>query len=92
MAANDIVEMTQDLHGEELRQLDLVLEKAGAVTLSQMRDRGYRLVLKLLSRKTLSKEEDIYLLKAVVENQDERFSESDLRKAEEILERSADAT
>lgn len=85
MAANDMVEMMQGVTGDDLAKIDRFLEQIGAATLSQLRDKGFRRAIQLMSLRKLKKEEDAYLLKSLIDSQDERFSSAQLLQAEKLL-------
>ena len=86
-AANDVVEMTREVSGNDLKKIDSVLGNAGAITLSQARDRSFRRTVQLLSSfKVIKRSEDAHLLKEIVDNQDERFSSEQLERAGSLLE------
>ena len=85
MATNDLLEMTGDITGADLEMFDQALSIAGAATLSNLRDKNYRKVIKLLAQKKIKNEVDLYLLKSVADNQDPKFSASQLKMIDEIL-------
>lgn len=86
MGFNDFVEMTQGISGKDLSVIDSLLEKHGAYTLSQARDKGYCRVMQLLTFSKIKRESDAYLLKGMIDSTDSRFSEDQLIKMEELLE------
>jgi hypothetical protein len=61
-AANDMVEMTKDLAGADLKRLEVLLREAGAPSLESMLFRRYRQVMVLLARKEIRTEEECRLL------------------------------
>ena len=88
MGANDMLEMTQDLQGENLSKIDDVLRKYEAATITQLRDKSFKKVIQLLSKKQVTKEEDVFLLKGILDSNDERFTETQLDLAQSILDSS----
>jgi hypothetical protein len=65
-AARDLVEMREDLAGEQLAGLDARLARAGVPTLSLMRDRRYRSLLAALSRGRIESDDEFRLVNGFV--------------------------
>lgn len=86
MGANDFVEMTQDISGDDLAAIDKVLEGCGAYTLSQARDKNYRRAIQLLSFSRIKKESDAFLIKGIVATPDARFSDEQIAALDMLLE------
>ncbi len=66
-AANDMLEATGDIAGDELNRLNTVLSDKGLPTLSNMRDKSFKKVIQLLSRNKLKSEDEWRLLRAFTE-------------------------
>ena len=81
-AANDLVEMSQHLAGKDLAKLDKKLEELNLPSLSSMREKGYRELLKILSRNKIRNEDEWYLVKSYLDS--EMLNEQQLSKAFEI--------
>ena len=57
-AAADMVEMCQDITGEQLADLDSLLNEKGFPSLSEMRDRGLRRLREILSKERIRSDDD----------------------------------
>ena len=86
MGFNDLVEMLQDVSGDELQALDQILGENSAYTLTQARDSSFRRATQLMTLSKLKKETDAYLLKGIVDSSDTRFTEDQLAKMEQLLD------
>jgi hypothetical protein len=69
VAARDVVEMCQDIAGEELARLDSELASKGLPTMSAMRNATYRKALAVLARGRVRTEEEWHVLNGFVVNQ-----------------------
>ena len=70
-AVSDVVEMTQDLEGLALDDLEARLREAGAPSLRSMRDRRLRQVFQILNRGQVRNQDEWYVLTAVLSNTDD---------------------
>ena len=86
MGFNDLVEMTQDISGEDLQKIDDVLGQNGAYTLTQARDKAYCRAIQLMTFSSIKKDVDAYLIKGMVDSKDPRFTEAQLARMEELLQ------
>ena len=85
-AASDMIEWTCDLTPEEVARLDLQLESARLPTLSQMRDRRYRQIQRILDGKALRSEIDYRLLNDVLSDTESSvLSEAERQLANMLL-------
>jgi len=81
-AANDVLEMSQDLEGKDLAKLDKKLEELNLPSLSNMRVKGYRELLTILSRNKIRNEDEWYVVKSYLDS--EMLHEQQRSKAFEI--------
>ena len=63
-AANDLVEMTKDLQGSELKALNDVLTEAGTGTITHFRKRRMRRLFEILRRRRVDTAEEYRMLSA----------------------------
>ena len=85
-AARDMVEWCQDLGPVSVARIDQHLRAAGLPTLTAMRDRGYRHVLRILSRGRVASEEEYRLLSAFTSDHGgSELGRDDFARAEELL-------
>ena len=68
-AANDMIEASQGIYGESLARIDIELKKLGCPTLSNMRKKGYKKLLQILSRSKIKNEDEWRLLRSFVESE-----------------------
>ncbi len=83
-AASDMVEATKDINGEELQNLDAMLNKQNLPTLTNMRQNGFKQLLKILSGGKIKNEEGWRLLRSFLEN--DSLSDTEALKIQELLD------
>ena len=69
-AANDMVEMTQDIKDKELEIIDIKLNYLGLPTLTILRQEEYKRLIKILSKGKLKNEDEWRVLRSFTENDD----------------------
>jgi hypothetical protein len=65
-AARDMVEWSRDLDDDDLAKLDVALSAAGAPTLTQMRDKRYRTLAKILARGRIRTDDEYRLVEGLL--------------------------
>ena len=86
MAARDVVEMCQDLSGDELARLDSQLVSKGLPTMTAMRNTTYRKALAVLARGSVRTEEEWHVLNGFVVNQDDGvLSPTERKEADRLI-------
>ena len=83
-AANDMIEACQDIHGKDLEKLDEKLSEQNLPTLTSMRQKGFNILLQIISRNIIKNEEEWYLLKSFVDNP--ALDESVVSKTQKLLD------
>ena len=85
-AADDVVEMLQDLKGGDLAAFEKRLEDAGAPSLAAMRARRVRDIFRILNRATIRDDEEWRLVNAAVSDMDDRIlDETNRADAQRLL-------
>lgn len=72
-AAADVVEMFQDVEGDDLVALERRLATAGAPSLAAMRERWVGEIFRILNRAAINDEDEWRLMNAVVSDVDDRI-------------------
>jgi len=84
-AANDMVEMCQDLSDQQVVDLDSKLQVKGLPTLTMMRDSRYKHFLKILSREQITSDDEFRLVNSIVSDTASPFLSENSRSAAEAL-------
>jgi hypothetical protein len=79
-AAADMLEMTRDLHPEGVKAADEFLAERGAVSLSEMRRRVWRIIPKVLARGRIRNIDEFYVVKNVLDDDGEDLSAEERAK------------
>ncbi len=82
-AANDMVEATRDIKSNELLELDSKLIAKNLPTITNMRQSGFKKLLKILSKGNVKNEDEWRLLRSFSEN--DTLSKDELVKIQELL-------
>ena len=81
----DLLEMTRDLPKEAVRLADESLVAAGAVSLTEMRRRVWRVVPKVLERGRIRSLDEFYVVKNVLDDDGEGLSKRDRARLDVML-------
>jgi hypothetical protein len=84
-AANDMIERSIDLPDADVAVLDERLRLLGAPTLSAMRDRRYRDLLRIIASNRIRSEEEWHLVNGFVSDGENSLSQAERQRADELL-------
>ena len=84
-AARDAIGFCEEMKFDEVRALDLILARRGLPTLSEMRDRRYQELLRILSRGRIVSADEARLVNSLVSDVDSTVVSRQSRVAAEQL-------